>query len=316
MSDVYVSHLASALGSTAQTVEQAEAAGQLVSEAIALRDAGFESHRVCPDDQSSYQLAASAFARTEIDPESIDTIIYSTCLPLNGNTRDSAAFDASADVKQLMHFPASELQADFGMVNAFVIGLNQQACTGMLGALRLGRNMLRGEDELQNILCITADRFPRSAKYEQSYNLISDGAAACLLSREPRGFRLIDVHHITNGAMVDASDDETVGSYFNYTCGLVQESLGRAGMVMQDIRWVVPQNTNRKAWQILSRLLGLELSQAYFPSMASTGHVISADNIINLAALQDSDDLQAGDMILTFMAGYGSNWQCAILEAL
>jgi 3-oxoacyl-[acyl-carrier-protein] synthase-3 len=298
-----------------QTVEQADAANHLVSEAKALRHAGFESHHVCADDENAYQLAATAFAQSSIDPAGIDAIIYSTCLPLNGNIRDVAAFDASADVKHLMQFPASELQVDFGMEKAFVVGLNQQACTGMLGALRLGRNMLVGEDDLENILCITADRFPKTAKYEQSYNLISDGAAACLLSREPQGFRLIDVHHITNGAMVDASDDETVGSYFNYSCCLVQESLERAGMTISDVRWVVPQNTNRKAWQILSRLLGLEPAQAYFPSMATTGHVISADNIINLAALQSSEELRAGDRILTFMAGYGSNWQCAILEA-
>jgi 3-oxoacyl-[acyl-carrier-protein] synthase-3 len=315
MSDVFVSHLSSALGSTVQTVEQAETAGQLLSEASALRDAGFESHHICPDDENSYQLAARAFAASDIDPAAIDAIVYSTCLPMNGNVRDLTDFEDSADVKHLMHFPASDLQTDFDISNAFVIGLNQQACTGMLGALRLGQNMLRGEESLNNILCITADRFPATAKYEQSYNLISDGAAACLLSRERQGFRLIDVHHITNGAMVDASDDETVGSYFNYTCRLVQQSLERAGLRLSDIRWVVPQNTNRKAWQILSRLLGLEASQAYFPSMATTGHVISADNIINLAALADSEELRAGDRVLTFMAGYGSNWQCAILEA-
>lgn len=314
MSDVYMSHLASALGSATQTVEQAEAAGQLVSGAQALREAGFESHHICPEGESSYHLAARAFAQSDIDPASIDAIIYSTCLPRNGNIRALADFGASADVKHLMHFPASELQSEFGIKNAFVIGLNQQACTGMIGALRLGRNMLRGEESLANILCITADRFPQTAKYEQSYNLISDGAASCLLSREPEGIRLIDVHHISNGAMVDASDDETVGSYFNYTCRLVEESLVRADMTLSDIRWVVPQNTNRKAWQILSRLLGLEPSQAYFPSMATTGHVISADNIINLAALVDSDELRPGDRILTFMAGYGSNWQCALLE--
>jgi 3-oxoacyl-[acyl-carrier-protein] synthase-3 len=107
-----------------------------------------------------------------------------------------------------------------------------------------------------------------------------------------------------------------VGSYFNYTCNLVQEALQRAGIGISDIRWVVPQNTNNKAWQILSRLLGLNEPQAYFPSIASTGHVISADNVINLAELAKSEDLKSGDRILTFMAGYGSNWQCALLEAV
>jgi 3-oxoacyl-[acyl-carrier-protein] synthase-3 len=116
--------------------------------------------------------------------------------------------------------------------------------------------------------------------------------------------------------MVSASDDETVGSYFNYTCKLVHEALERAGVALADIRWVVPQNTNRKAWEILSRLLGLGEEQAWFPSMATTGHVISADNIINLAALGESGQLESGDKVLTFMAGYGSNWQCALLEAV
>ena len=50
--------------------------------------------------------------------------------------------------------------------------------------------------------------------------------------------------------------------------------------------------------------------------VATTGHVISADNIINLAALQASGELKSGEKILTFMAGYGSNWQCALLEAV
>jgi 3-oxoacyl-[acyl-carrier-protein] synthase-3 len=316
MNATYVSHLASSLGSNRQSVETADQCHQLVSPAAALRDAGFESHHVCPAGESSYQLAARALEASGIETSNVDVIIYSTCLPLNGNLDDFRKFEESRDVKHLMHFPASELQAEYGMQNAIVIGLNQQACTGMLGALRLARSMLIAEPDIHRVLCITADRFPNNAKYEQSYNLISDGAAACLVSREKLGFRLIDVHHITNGAMVDASDDETVGSYFNYTCRLIGEALTRAGLAMDEVRFVVPQNTNRKAWQILTSLLALNPAQAFFPSMQSTGHVISADNIINLAALQASGDLNPGDKVLTFMAGYGSNWQCAIMEAV
>lgn len=316
MNDVYVSQLASALGSLTQTVEEAATAGQTLSRADALRSSGFESHHLCAINENAHTLAVSAFKNSGIEPGLIDAIVYSTCLPLNGNICPQARFAQSRDVKHVMQFPASELQAEFGMHKAFVIGLNQQACTGMLGALRIARNTLIAEHGIDNVLCITADRFPKNAIYEQSYNLISDGAAVCLVSREPRDYRLIDVHHITNGAMVSASDDETVGSYFNYTCKLVQEALERAGMVLADIRWVVPQNTNRKAWEILSRLLGLDEEQAWFPSMATTGHVISADNIINLAALRESGRLESGDRVLTFMAGYGSNWQCALLEAV
>ena len=314
--DVFVSHLASALGGKQQSVEDAFEAGQLLSPVAAMRDAGFETHHICVNGESSYELARRAFETSGIEPSSIDAIVYSTCLPRNGNVANGVAFEDSRDVKHLMRFPASDLQAEYGMHNAVVVGLNQQACTGMLGALRIARSLLVAEPHVENLLCITADRFPETAVYEQAYNLISDGAAACLVSKQASGFRLLDVHHITNGAMVAASDDETVGSYFNYTCRLVEETLARNGMTMPDIAWVVPQNTNRKAWQILSKLLELDDEQAWFPSIGTAGHVISADNIINLAELQDSGKLRAGDRVITFMAGFGSNWQCALLEAV
>jgi 3-oxoacyl-[acyl-carrier-protein] synthase-3 len=200
------------------------------------------------------------------------------------------------------------------MQRAFVIGLNQQACTGMLGALRIARNLLRAEANLANVLCVTADRFPPGARYEQAFNLISDGAAACLVSRDRQGLELLDVHHITNGAMALASDEETAASYFNYCCRLVDELLQRQGVRLSDIRRVVPQNTNRTAWKILRKLLGVTEQQDWCPSIAGCGHVISADNVINLQLLCEETPLARGDKILTFMAGYGSNWQCALLE--
>lgn len=319
MTFVYVSHLSSALGDTTQSVEEAGERRQLVSPATALRAAGFERHHSCSGNQTAYDLARAAFLASNIDAVNVGAIVYSTCLPLNGcndAVGNSELFAGSGDVKKLMQFPASKLQAEFAMKETIVIGLNQQACTGMLGALRIARNLLLAESDMDNVLCITADRFPNGAKYEQAYNLISDGAAACLVSRREEGFRLLDVHHISNGAMVNASDDETVGSYFNYSARLVEQALARLDLQMSDIRWVVPQNTNSKAWTILSRLLGLDADQAFFPSMAETGHVISADNIINLAALRASGKLQSGDRVLTLMAGFGSNWQSAILEAV
>ena len=66
----------------------------------------------------------------------------------------------------------------------------------------------------------------------------------------------------------------------------------------------------------LASLLRVDAAQAWFESMPRCGHVISADNIINLAELEASGRLVSGDRILTFMAGFGSNWQCLILERI
>lgn len=312
--NLYLSHLGYALGSLERDANEAEQAGDIGSSAAALASAGFDRHCICAVNESAYDLARRALLASQIDTDLIDCIVYSTCLPQNGSLTGTAEFESSRDVKHLMNFPASHLQADFDMHDAFVIGLNQQACTGMIGSIRLARNMLLAEPELEHALCITADRFPPGARYEQAYNLISDGAAACQVSRQPGGFRILAVHQITNGAMAQADDDSTVGSYFNYTHRAISETLARAELEMRDIRWVIPQNTNRKAWQILAGLLQIPTDRAWFESMPRCGHVISADNIINLAELERSDRLHKGDRLLLFMAGFGSNWQCLVLE--
>ena len=164
------------------------------------------------------------------------------------------------------------------------------------------------------MLCVSADRFPPGATYEQAYSLISDGAAACVVSRAPAAYRLVATHHITNGAMVAADDDETVGSYFAYTHRLVTELLAKAGLGVDDIDWVVPQNTDAKAWQIVARLLRIDPARIQCPSLADIAHVISADNIVNLAWLEERDVVKRGQRVLLTMAGYGMNWAGVVLE--
>ncbi|GAB1646551.1 3-oxoacyl-[acyl-carrier-protein] synthase III C-terminal domain-containing protein [Krasilnikovia sp. MM14-A1259] len=313
MTDVYVDDFGYALGERKVHVTDSAAAGLLYSRATDLASAGFTWHHVCEPETTAYDLARRATAGLSLG-DGVDAIVYATCLPLNGNVGDVEGWRRTGDVKHLMDFPISRMQADLGLDRAVAIGLNQQACTSMLGSIRLAGALLGAEPGWARILCVSADRFPAGSRYEQAYNLISDGAAACVVSRAPGRLRLVAAHQITNGGLGEASDDETVGSYFAYMHRLVRETLDRAGMAAGDIDWIVPQNTNEKAWQILSRLLGVDHARVWLPSLPDTGHVISADNIVNLTALLDSGRLRPGQRLLLMMAGFGLNWQSVILE--
>lgn len=310
MDDVYVSRWSHELGPVRESLAECEQAGLLLSGVSALADSGFATHFRCDDGTTAYDLASNAVkALKAVGP--INAIVYACCLPINENL--GRGFETTQDVKQLMVFPASRLQADFGLDNAFVVGLSQQACTGMLGSIRLARSLILSE-ELERVLCVTADRFPPGARYEQAYNLISDGAAACIVSRKREGYRIRGCHAITNGALSRAGDNETVGMFFNYMHRLVMETLATAKLTAAEITWVVPQNTNAKAWQILARLLGIPFERVALLSHAEVGHVISADNVINLLKLEASGRIKPGDILLLPMAGFGLNWQCLLLE--
>lgn len=316
MTDVFVGSFRYALGSEKRSVEESAAAGRLHNPASAFLQSGFRWHHVSPDGETSYDLAREAVRGIERLSD-VDAILYATCIPANANLGDASRFTETADVKHLMDFPVSRLQADLGLDRAFVVGIGQQACTSMLGSLRMAHGLIATDPAVDTVLCVSADRFPPGATYEQAYSLISDGAAACVVSREPRpaSYRLVAAHHITNGAMVTADDDETVGSYFAYTHRLVTELLAKAGLDgPDDIDWVVPQNTDAKAWQILCRLLRIDPAKVCCPSIADVAHVISGDNIINMAYVQERGDVRPGQRLLLTMAGYGMNWQGVILE--
>lgn len=316
MSEVFVNNFSYVLGDETYTVEESVAKGRTLSSASVLQEAGFLKHYVCSPKTNAYDLAKLAVEKIQEDLGDIGAIVYSTCIPTNGNIGYYEKFQETRDVKYLMDFPASHLQSDFGLERATVIGLNQQACTGMLGSLHLAKMLLLCEPDVKRVLCVTSDRFPQEALYEQAYNLISDGAAACIVSIEVEGFRLIANHAITNGAMYLASDDETVGSYFSYTNRLIQETLRKTNLEIGQIDWIVTQNTHINAWQILSRILKFDPERVYFKSLPEAGHVISGDNIINLTWLINSGKIQAGDRIMLVMAGYGLNWQSVILEKI
>lgn len=311
---IYLDSLCYALGPIEETVEEAEKLGLLLSSSAALREAGFGRHHRCRPNQPAYDLAKQAVTTISEQLDGIGAIVYATSLPINGNMGSEDTYLASRDVKHLMDFPVSHLQADFRLDGAEVFGVNQLACTSLLGAIRLARMLLVARPSYGKILCITADRFPKGALYEQAYNLISDGAAGCIVSTNPGRYRMLGEHAITNGAMSLASDDETIGSFLTYTHRLISEALAQANLTIGDLHWIVSQNLNSVTWKVLCSLLRFDRERVLLPTVAHIGHMISGDNIVNLSHLEQQQMLAAGERVLLPMAGYGLNWHCVLLE--
>lgn len=317
MTPVYLNRIAFALGETVRDVDEAHRAGLVRSTPEQLRLAGFRRHHVCEQDTTSYDLAARAVAGLgDVSSPSLGAILWATCLPANATMGDDSDFWASRDVKDLMRYPASRLQAELGLDDAIVVGIAQQACTGLLGALRLARALQLSEPDLGPMLCLTADRFPPGASYEQAYSLVSDGAVACTVSREPGPFELLGVDQLTNGGLAYADDDQTVGAFFTHTCAVMEKACARLGLAPADVDWVVPQNTNVRVAPILARLLGIAEDRVHCRTVGDVGHLVAGDAFVNLLDLHASGRTRPGDLIAMPIAGYGLNWQCAMFEVV
>ncbi len=313
MGEIWISRLNYALGDDEHDLLDCQE--HMVSSVPDLINAGFKKHHVATAEQTSLDLAQAvvkkATAELSVDPE---LLVYATALPINAAVPRGTSFADTRDVKYLMDFPGSHIQADAGWTKASVFGLGQQACTTVMGSWRLAGAMLAVEPTWKEAVCINADRFPEGAAYEQSYNPISDAATFTRVSREPEenSYRVRAIHQITNGALSLANDTETAGSFFPWMHQAVQQTLAKAGVSQVD--WIVPQNTHSAAWTVLTRLLQMTETPVHEPTRESVAHMISGDNIANLIDLNDRGDLKEGDTILMTAAGYGANWQCAVLE--
>ena len=99
-------------------VEESAAAGRLVSTAADLMEAGFRWHHMCEPTTTAYDLARAAVAQLADSATSSAASTPSSTRRACRSTATSATRRVRprpADVKHLMDFPVSRLQADFGL---------------------------------------------------------------------------------------------------------------------------------------------------------------------------------------------------------
>jgi 3-oxoacyl-[acyl-carrier-protein] synthase-3 len=294
------------------TLEQLAEQAQLTGGASRLRALGFEYVHV--SDVEAVELAVRAVhalaASQPFDPESVDALFYAGALP------SSHAVALNGGLLDGFSYPAARVQYEVGLLNAEVTGVSQAGCVGLMRAVQLAADFLVTHPRAERALAVSADVLPRNAGREILYNVISDGACAVLVERNASRNKLLGYRNVTKGYYWDvkARDAEIVAAYFPTARTIVRETLEAAGVHPNDIAWVIPQNVSRRSWEILLELIELPSAQLYSDNIASKGHVIAADNFINLSDAAVQGRLRPGDRLLLFNFGFGANWSCVLLE--
>jgi 3-oxoacyl-[acyl-carrier-protein] synthase-3 len=175
---------------------------------------------------------------------------------------------------------------------------------------------LNANPQAQAAICSSADVLAAGSTREFIYNVVSDGACAVLVERGSARNRILAYRQITKGYYWDASSlkNEIVAAYFPTAQHLVRMTLMDARLSGADVDWVIPHNVSLRSWEILLRLLDIPRERVFVDNIATKGHVIAADNFINLKDAADRGLLKRGDRLLLFTFGFGANWACMVLE--
>jgi len=266
--------------------------------------------------------AEKVLEESEIDRDEIGMILYAAALNSSSTLWDGNGGSPNGSVLQLesvpdlFKYPASIIQTELDLPNASVVGINQLGCASIFAALRMARALIVAEDDLKAVLCVSADKFPAGRHRDLAYNLVSDGACAALVRRDSERNRIVECTQVTKGALWDSEEieNEIIAAYFPTAKALVERTLAKAGLEMDDIDLIIPQHVAQRSWEILGRLIGCPANRIYTDNIARVGHTIASDNLLNLRCATESGRIEKGDYLLLFTFGYGSNWACMIVQ--
>jgi 3-oxoacyl-[acyl-carrier-protein] synthase-3 len=305
------------------TLDELQRRGALRTPADTLAGFGFRQARAA-NGESHVEMALHAtralLDETGTDPAEIDLVLYAGALTSSSTMACERPPDGAVlylrDLMDFFKYPVSCIQSELELTRAAVAGVDQQGCASIFSAVRLGRAMLAAEDDIRSVLCVSADRLPAGSARELVYNVISDGACAALLRRGARRNGIVACGQVTKGAFWDAGslEHEIIAAYFPTARTVIQDTLRKAGLSLDDIAWIIPHNVSLRSWEILLGLLDCPREKLFSDNIARVGHTIAADNLINLRDATDAGLLEPGDLLLLFTFGYGLNWSCMILE--
>jgi 3-oxoacyl-[acyl-carrier-protein] synthase-3 len=283
----------------------------LASSPSQLHDFGFNRCYISnePADELAIRAAAALIKNADVEPDSIDLLLYASAVSQNHQL-------ATEDSLSGFNYPAAKIQYELGLTRANVAGISQAGCTGLNYAIKFAADILQANDNANRILCVSADVLPKGSKREILYNVISDGACALLVERRPERNRIIAQRSITKGYYWDciSRKNEIMAAYFPTAKNLFQELLRAAECDPKDLRMVLPHNVSLRSWEILLDLVGVRKDQLFSENIPKKGHVIGADNWINLKDAMTSGVLKPGDKLLAFNFGFGANWTATLIE--
>jgi len=304
-----------------RTVGELAGDRQLNSSASTMESFGFGNVHVAVG-ETPYELALAASTRlldeSCVDRDSIGLLIY-------GGAPGSMSFAAQTDAEEAasglctmsrFKFPATRLQYDLGLHNAWPFAVDQLSCTTLLGAARLARSLCLTEG-IERALCVSSEFFPANAGREAIFNCTSDAACAILIERNGTRNRIVSATNVTKGYYwdVDALRDEIVASYFPTARHVLLRTIADAGWEPADVDWIIPHNVSMRSWQILSSLVRLPRARLFSDNIVRHGHTLAGDNFINYRDALDGGCIQPGHRVVLFSYGFGAHWTGVAVEA-
>src|SRR3954447_23987099 len=306
--------------------EVAERSG--IPEPVIVEKFGLRGKHIAGDDEHVSDLSVRAvetlLADADVDPETIDVVMY-----YGSMWKDYAVWQAAPWIAHRI-----------GASNAYAVEYDNVSC-GTPVALRIARDMLLAEDELQTILVVAACRESHLLDYRNECArfmfICGGGAVAGLLTKDGGRNELLGCHGITDGSFslqvkvlsggsVSPNGGDrylAVAAPAEMKAGLDEVSLAnfvaaargaaeRSGATLADIGYLCGIHMKPSMHRALVDELGLDAARAAY--LDDTGHMSGVDPLLALDRAARAGELRDGELVLLLAAGTGYTWAASVVR--
>ncbi len=306
--------------------EIAEASG--IPEQVLVEKFGLRGKHIAAADEHVSDLSVKAaerlLAESDVDPESIDVVMY-----YGSMWKDYPVWQAAPWITHRL-----------GCTNAYAVEYDNVSC-GTPVALRLARDLMVAEPEVRSLLAVAACRESYLLDYtnERSRFMFNfgDGAVAALLLRDHSANELLGSYGVTDGSFslqvklpsggsvdpdgtersLDVADPASmkegldVVSLPNFVRA-AEGALERSGATLADVDFLCGIHMKRSMHDALVAALGVDPARTVY--LDDTGHMSGVDPLLGLDRAVRAGDILAGNLVLLLAAGTGYTWAASVVR--
>lgn len=285
---------------------------------------GIHERPVAAPGECSSDLAEAAakalFAENQIDPQSIEFVLFCTQTP------DFTLPNSACLLQARLGLPTTAGALDFNL-----------GCSGYVYGLSLARGLVES-GQVGNVLLLTGDTYSKllDPADRSVRTIFGDAGTATLLEKRDGvggigpvvfgtdgrgGKNFVAPQGGFRGAARESEGHRALWmngpEIFNFTLSAVPQAvravLDRAQLSLEQIDLVVPHQANEYMLETLRKKLGVP-SEKFVVELARFGNTVSGTIPIALACAMQQQRLRAGMKVLLIGFGVGYSWGAAIID--
>jgi 3-oxoacyl-[acyl-carrier-protein] synthase-3 len=231
--------------------------------------------------------------------------------------------------------PVHEAADRLGLRNAITFTVTEHACASGLLAVWTAGWLLRDEDPDAMALILTGEPAPVSAFYLPQVAIMGDSTAACLVTAGGQRDRLLayafqmspGIEEILEMAVMRSPNMEEVirdysaisvkefsRQYTENVIIVINEALADAGLSLDQISLILPQNINRISWVRICQRLDYPVESVMLDYIPVTGHCYTADGFLNYTEADRQGLLRQGEYYMIVGVGMGGGFAAMVFE--